>query len=157
MSTDEKAADKTGEDKIAKVETSTTPDIDLFWLDYGKKTVTDVIEGMDERAKFMITTCASLIVIDFGLLLAFSIEPFSIKVAPQFFFVVSAALFVLSLFPRSRTFDLQVIKQIKSSYNSWISWKLKWHYLAFSFFIAGLLVMAITSMIGNMSTTTPTN
>lgn len=69
-----------------------SPDEEM-WLEYGKKLMTDSIGGLDERAKFMITTCATLIVVQFGLSFAFKITPFSFTLTPQFFLVISAAFF----------------------------------------------------------------
>jgi hypothetical protein len=148
MTKDENSGDEIKERREPKVRVSQTPDIDEFWRDYGKKSVTDTVYDLDERAKFMITTCASLIVIDFGLLLAFNIASFSIKVTSQFFFAISAACFVMSLFPRSRSFDLQIVSEIKNSYDSWRKWKQRWHCIAFGFFIAALFTITVTSLIG---------
>lgn len=149
MTTDEKRDDESQDAHEPEVQVSQTPDLNKFWIDYGKKSITDTICDMDERAKFMITTCASLIVIDFGLLLAFNLHTYSVNVTPQFFFAISAGCFVMSLFPRSRSFDFQIISQIKGAYNSWLKWKLRWHYIAFGFFIAGLLTISVTSILGN--------
>ncbi|MFY9565940.1 MAG: hypothetical protein WAQ29_06295 [Nitrososphaeraceae archaeon] len=143
----EKSSDEKPEKREPTVKISKTAESDLFWIEYGRKTLTETIEVMDERAKFMVTTCSSLIIIDFGLLLAFNTSGISFKVAPAFFFVVAAALFVLSYFPLSKDYNLQVPKDIKSAYDYWRKWKLRWNRIGFGFFLAGLLAVALTSLI----------
>jgi hypothetical protein len=135
--------------EVGKVENSSTPDLDLFWIKFGKKTLKDATVALDERAKFMLTTCASLIVVNFGLLLAFKVQSLSFKVAPQFFLAVSAALFATSFFPVTRPINLQSPDSIESAYNIWIKWKSRWNRYGFILFIIGLMTMAITSLIGN--------
>jgi hypothetical protein len=66
-----------------------------------------------------------------------------------FFFVVAAALFAFSLYPIAQSINLQSPGSIKDVYSTWIKWRLVAHRIAFGFFIAGLLAMAITTMIGN--------
>ncbi len=95
----------------------------------------------------LITTCASLIVIHFGLLLAFKVQGSYYKVSPEFFFVISAALFAISLYPVGRLIRMQSPDSIKGSFRSWVRWKLRGHRVGFGFFIVGLLAMAVTLVI----------
>ncbi len=131
-------------ENIKKAKFSSNPDVDKFWLEYGKETIKTTLGAMDERAKYMITTCASLIVINFGLLLAFPSQ--NIQITPQFFFVVSAAFFAISYFPLKKDFSLFLLKSVKKAYQSWLRWKLIWHYGGFGLFVAGLLALAIANM-----------
>ena len=130
-----------------QVEESLTPETDTFWTEFGQQTIKDVTSSLDERAKFMITTCASLIVVNFGLLLAFEVQSFSIRVAPQFFFAISAGLFAVSFFPVTRKINLQSPDSIENSYDIWMKWKLNWNRAGFCMLIVGLLAMAVTTMI----------
>jgi hypothetical protein len=57
---------------VIKGKISSNVEEDEFWLKHGKKIMSKQFEGFDETAKFMITTCAGLIAVDFGLLIAFS-------------------------------------------------------------------------------------
>lgn len=132
-------------DKIIDARPAKHPEISRFWIDYGKGIVNNT--HLDDRAKNMITTCASLIVVNFGLLLAFRVEPVSVKLTPQFFFAISAALFILSYFPVKRKFYLDIPKSIEASYDSWMLWKLIYHKFGFVFFIAGLFAIAITGLL----------
>ena len=126
------------------VEISERPQEDKFWIDFGENIIKDTIQTLDERAKYIITTCASLIVIHFGLLLAFKVQGLSFKVTPEFFFVVSAALFALSFYPIRKDVIMQSPSDIRDAYKYWINWRQVWHRVGFGFFIAGLLAMAIT-------------
>ncbi len=135
------------EESEVRVEVSPTPEEDIFWMQFGKDSVKDTIEVLDERAKYMITTCASLIVIHFGLLLAFKVQGISFKVSPEFFLVVASALFAVSLYPIAGHIEMQSPDSVKSAYDTWIKWKLWGHRIGFGFFIAGLLAMTITIII----------
>ncbi len=129
---------------------SSNVEFDEFWVEYGKESIKQTLAGLDERAKYMITTCASLIVINFGLLTAFSINSFSIKVSPQFFLVISVIFFVLSYFPAEKTINLQAPFKNRDAYTAWKHSKIRWHKFGFAFFIAGLFAMAVTTFIRNV-------
>jgi len=131
----------------AKEEDELSPEEEAIWKEYGKTTIYGTLSRMDERAKYMITTCASLIVIHFGLLLGFKIQDISIKITPEFFFVIAAGAFALSLFPHSTRILLHSGATVKKAYHSSLRWRIKTHYIGFVFFIAGLLAMAITAII----------
>lgn len=140
---------KTDETNSIQAGISPTPEIDSMWIEYGKKLITSNIEGLNDRARFMITTCASLIVIQFGLSLAFKIQPFSFKLTPQFFLVISAALFAKSLYRigSAKYFNLQSTDSIKDYYQNSTTSIYIWHVLGLLFFIAGLLAIAIMTLI----------
>jgi hypothetical protein len=140
-------------EEIIDAELDKHPEISRFWIEYGKGIVNNTLNQLDERAKNMITVCASLIVVNFGLLLAFEVNPLSINVTPQFFFALSAAFFVLSYFPRKKEFHLDSPTSIEDSYADWTKWKLKWHYIGFGFFIAGLFAVAAVGLSGNFKET----
>jgi hypothetical protein len=130
-----------------RIKISPNPEVNNFWKDQGQKIIGSSLDVLDERAKFMITTCASLIIIDFGLLLAFKIQSIPINVTPQLFFAISAAFFVISYSPVNKRFNLLSPKSIENAYHSWMKWKLLWHYGGFALFLAGLLAFAIISII----------
>ena len=134
-------------EKKPKVRISSNPEFNNFWKEYGKKILEDNIQGVDERAKFMITTCAALIVVNFGLI-TFTTAPevIVLKISPQFFFIASATLFIISLFPYKRRFNLLSPSTIEAAYNSWLRWKLIFHYGGFALFIAGLLALTIINI-----------
>jgi hypothetical protein len=133
--------------KKPNMKISPNPEFNNFWKEYGKKILEDNISGVDERAKFMITTCAALIVVNFGLI-TFTSTPqvITLKVSPQFFFIVSAIMFMISLFPHKRRFNLLSPKSIETAYNSWLRWKLVFHYAGFVLFIFGLLALTIINI-----------
>jgi hypothetical protein len=124
-------------------------EIDEFWMKFGHEIVSKQLEGLDERAKFMITTCAGLIVIDFGLLFAFSTPSLSLRVVPQFFFAISALFFSFSYFPRGQEIQFEAPDEIKNAYTTLTNAKIQWHRYGFTLFFIGLLAMAITSLIGS--------
>lgn len=126
------------------------PDYNNFWKEYGKETINKTLEGLDERAKNMITTCAGLIVVNFGLLLAFNVENLVVKVTPQLFLVISTAMFALSYFPIPREFSFDSPKTIEKTYRFWLRWRKIWHLAGFVFFVAGLLAIAYVSLMGQI-------
>jgi len=122
-------------------------ELESFWKAYYKTAINDSLSKLDERARYLITTCASLIVIHFGLIIGFKIENISIKIAPEFFFVIAAAAFAFSLFPLSRSIFYQSPASIQEAFTSSLRWRTRGQYVGFGFFIAGLLAMAITALI----------
>jgi len=133
-------------DSRPKIRVSANPELNKFWKDYGQRILGNTIESLDERAKYMITTCAGLIVINFGILIAFS-SSIQVKVTPQFFFVISTALFALSYFPLRGKFNLLSPQSIEQTYNSWVRWKIIFHQFGLGVFVAGLLALAVTNLI----------
>lgn len=125
---------------------SPNPDVDEFWITYGKKKLEESISSLDERAKFMVTTCAGLIVVNFGLLVAFSTGYTLVKVTPQFFFVVSAALFALSYFPIRVRFNLASPNSVEDIYYISLKWRHICHIIGFIFFISGLMAIALMQL-----------
>ena len=76
----EKSSDEKPEKREPTVKISQTAESDLFWIEYGRKTLTETIEVMDERLKFMVTTCSSLIIIDFSYFyLRLTLQEFPLK------------------------------------------------------------------------------
>jgi hypothetical protein len=123
--------------------------IDEMWLEFGKKLVTDTIGGVDDRAKFMLTTCATLIVVQFGLSFAFQIQAYSLILTPQFFLVISAAFFATSLHDpgRAKALTLNSIQSLAGFYAQRTWRKSIWNLIGFSFFVAGLLAFAIMTLV----------
>lgn len=147
--TDKKSSSNTIGENIyqePKVEIAQT-DEDEFWIEFSKELTRDTIKTLDERAKYIITTCASLIVIHFGLLISFKVQGGTFMVTPEFFLVISAALFAISFYPISKHIQMQSPSSVRDAYEHWIKWKLNGHHIGFGFFIAGLLAMAITAMV----------
>jgi hypothetical protein len=133
--------------KRPNIKISPNPDFNNFWKKYGKKILKDSINELDERAKFMITTCAALIVVNLGLITFTTPQQvILVKVSPQFFFIASAILFVISLFPHKRRFNLLSPKSIEAAYYSWLRWKLIMHYAGFALFIAGLIALTVINI-----------
>jgi hypothetical protein len=136
-----------GDEVVVGEKPDSPEEINKFWMSYGAEFVKGSIQTLDERAKFMITTCASLIAVNFGLVLAFSAQSSLIKVSPQFFLAISALFFALSFSPKLEKLNLASPGSIERVYNISMEWRLKLHYVGFGFFIAGLFAAAITSLI----------
>jgi hypothetical protein len=92
----------------------------------------------------MITTCAGLIVINYGLL--FAIPNSNINISPQVIFLVSVILFAFSYFPRTKVFHLSRPDTIQSAFQSTVNWKVSFQKWAFVAFFGGLLALAITNL-----------
>lgn len=121
-----------------------------FWKDYLNETINKTVEGLDDRAKYMITTCAGLIVVNFGLLLVIDVQKTIVSVTPQFFFAVSTVLFVISYFPIGKKLQRDQPDKIREAYEYWVNWKLRWQYAGFALFLAGLFAIAFVSLAGLM-------
>jgi hypothetical protein len=93
---------KKTDDTIVKGRAPVDEQIKIFWLDYGLKTITDSLMTLDERAKYLITTCASLIVIHFGIIVGFGLSEMSFRITPEGFFVIAISLFSISYFPKKK-------------------------------------------------------
>jgi hypothetical protein len=107
----------------------------------------DSVEKFDERAKFMITTCATLIVVNFGLLLAFPVQGISFEIAPPLFFAIAAGVFALSYFPVGPRINLLVPDSVSRVHHIIYSYKLRYHYIGLGLFICGLVLLGIFNMI----------
>src|SRR5688572_23410248 len=103
--------------------------IKTFWLDYGLRTITDSLQTLDERAKYLITTCASLVVIHFGILIGFGISDISFKITPEAFFIIAISLFSISYFPKKKEIPYYDPILIEQLYREWLNHKYKWHML----------------------------
>jgi hypothetical protein len=136
------------EQEPVSVRISGTSELDTFWKECGKKMITDSIDKFDERAKFMITTCATLIVINFGLLLAFPVQGVPFEIAPPLFFAVAAAIFAISYFPAGPRIYPLVPDSISRVHSIMFGFKLRCHYVGLSLFICGLFLLGISNMIG---------
>ena len=117
---------------------------DEFWISYGQSLVSQTIDTLDDRAKFMITTSASLLVADFAVLLIMSRFAL-IFVSPQFFFAFSALFFIFSLFPRQFLVNPWTPDDTKNTYRSLASTKFQFHKIGFLFFFVALLLVALSS------------
>jgi hypothetical protein len=101
----------------------------------------------------MITTCATLIVINFGLLLAFQVQGIAIEIAPPLLFAISAAIFALSYFPAGPRINPFIPHTIKDAHDKIFGYKLKCHYVGLSFFIGGLF-FGVANMLGETDSPT---
>lgn len=129
-----------------KVEMSSTSDEDTFWLNTAQALISESIDTLDERAKFMITTSASLLTADFAVLLLSS--KFTIlNVSPQLFFSLSTLFFVISLFPKHYKINPWQPDTTRLIYYKIINQKRNWHILGFSFLIFALLLIVISSIV----------
>jgi hypothetical protein len=133
---------KEAQNPIAKA--SSSPEEDEFWIAFGKSLVSKTINILDDRAKFMITTAASLLSVDFAVLV-FTSKIAIMTVSPQFFFAISALLFILSLFPRKYGINPWTPDETKHTYDSMIKHKYYFHIAGFAFFFVALISVAFSS------------
>jgi hypothetical protein len=140
------------EERTIESEISSSSELDVFWKECGKKMIQDAIERFDERAKFMITTCAGLIVINFGLLLGFNVQNTSFEIAPPLFFAISAAVFAISYFPAGPKINPLVPPSISNCHDIMFSYKSRCHYVGLGFFIAGLFLLGVANLVGEQQT-----
>ena len=129
----------------AEVEVSSSSEEDMFWVRFGKTLVSQSIDILDERAKFMITTAASLLAVDFAVLV-FASKIGTINVSPQFFFALSALFFIVSLFPRSYTVNPWTPDKTKATYSLMLKHKYRFHLVGFLFFFMALILVAASSL-----------
>ena len=130
--------------KIKTFYKSPNPNHDLFWLEIGRDLVKGSIETLDKRAEYMITTITALIVIDFGILVAFQVQQYTWKIGPQVLLAVSAFWFFYSLHIKKYEVQLQSPDNIELVYQDIGSRKHKRQNIGFYIFIAALLFMAVT-------------
>jgi hypothetical protein len=121
-----------------------SPEEDEFWVSHGQSLINKTLDNLDDRAKFMITTCASLMVADFAILSLTSLNSI-ISISPQFFFSISALCFMISLFPQKYVINAWVPDQTKEAYKSVTKKKYKYHKFGFALFFIALLLVAFTS------------
>lgn len=132
--------------KKLRVELSSSPEEDEYWITFAKSLISDTIKTFDNRAQFMITTGASLLTADFAVLLVSS--NFSlITIFPQLFFVLSVFSFILSLFPRQYRTNPWKPDSTKLMYYRLLDNKRKWHLFGFSCFFVGLISITMSSLL----------
>lgn len=130
----------------SEVELAPNPEEDKFWISFAQSLISNTLDVLDTRAQFMITTAASLLVVDFAALLVTSkIAP--LRISPQLFFAFSALSFMFSLFPRRSSVNPWEIEKTKEAYQQIIKSKYLAHVLGFSLFFVGLILIAVTSLI----------
>jgi hypothetical protein len=120
---------------------------DDFISDFYLNMLKDQTGKADDRAKYMIVTCAALVVIHFGLLLNFTLESSWYMVIPEYLFLIALAFFAVSFQSIIRKIDINrsdVRQQFVILYLSVIKRKYVWQYLGFGFFVAGLAFISIT-------------
>lgn len=130
--------------RVAKVELSSTPEEDEFWLTFGQSLISGAISVLDNRAQFMITTSASLLTVDFAILIIAS-RVTALTVSPQFFFAFSALCFMLSLFPRQYKVNPWKPDSTKLIYYKMLNTKRKCHIIGFILFFTGLILVGLSS------------
>jgi hypothetical protein len=131
--------------KQPKIGVSARQEEDSYWLNFGKTLISNTIKTFDERAQFMITTCASLITADFAIL-SFTSKFNILTISPQFFFSLSALCFISSLFPKKYVINPWQPNLVKARYNEIIGKKSTRHIIGFGLFFIGLIAIAISSI-----------
>jgi len=131
--------------EVKKIQVSSSEEEDRFWLSLGQTLISDTVNVLDNRAQFMITTVASLLLIDFGILVL-STKTVILMVAPQFFFALSALSFVLSLYPKRYKVNPWTPDETRHTYHEILKNKHWKHYLGFSLFFVGLILVAVSSI-----------
>jgi len=139
-------SEEASDSKVPKVEVSSSPEEDKFWIKFGSKLVSKSINVLDDRAKFMITTAASLLAIDFAVLV-FKSRATAINVSPQFFFALSTLFFIISLFPRHYLVNPWTPDETKTLYREILDHKYNFHKIGFAFFFIALILVALTSLV----------
>ena len=119
---------------------------DEFWISFARSLISGTIDVLDNRAQFMITTIASLLIVDSAaLLIASKITSFAIS--PQFFFAFSTLCFMYSLFPRRYDVNPSTPDETKRTYLKIMNNKHKWHIFGFLLFFIGLALVGVTSLL----------
>ena len=129
---------------MPKVEISSRPEEDEFWLSFGKSLISNTIDTLDNRAQFMITTSASLLTADFAILVIASKVALS-TVSPQFFLASSALCFIVSLIPRRYPANPWVPDQTRFTYLKILNYKHRCHLVGFSLLFLGLIFVTLSS------------
>ena len=130
----------------ARVEVSTTPEEDGFWLTFGQSLISSTIDVLDGRVQFMITTSASLLTVDFAISLITS-KVTTLTVSPQFFFAFSALCFMLSLFPKRYKVDPWQPDSTRSIHYKMLNIKSGYHTIGFILFFVGLVLVGLSSFL----------
>jgi len=128
-----------------RVQISSISEEDEFWLCFAKSLISKVIDGLDDRAQFMVTTSASLLVADFAILVIAAKESV-LKVSPQFFLALSALSFIASLFPRKYTVNPWLPDNTKQTYSEILNHKIRYHLIGFSMFFIALILIALSAL-----------
>jgi hypothetical protein len=140
----------TNKDALAKhviksIRMSPTPEAGRFCMQMAWKRMDQILDSLDKRAEFMLTTIAALIAVDFGLLIAFDIPLLSLNIFPQFLLAISAIFFSISHFPNVKLFYPESADSMKKTYSEWLSSKSMWQ--SWGFFVLGLFAIGISYMI----------
>ena len=106
--------------------------------------ISNSIDVLDNRAQFMVTTSASLIAVDFAILVIAS-KVAILTVSPQLVFAFSALCFILSVVPRRYQVNPWLPDETRSTYFTVLNAKHKWHLIGFSLFFFGLILVALSS------------
>ena len=133
-----------------KVEISSRPEEDEFWLSFGQSLISEAINILDNRARFMVTTSASLVTADFAIILITS-KVTLLTISPQFFFAFSTLFFILSLIPRRYQVNPWLPDETKHTYIEIMNAKHRWHKIGFSLLFLGLLLVALSSLAFSMT------
>jgi len=131
---------------VKKVEVALNPEEDEFWLSFGKSLISGSIDILDNRAQFMIRTSASLIAVDFAILVIAS-KVALLTVSPQFLFAFSVFCFTRSLVPIRYQVNPWLPDETKSTHLKILNAKHKWHLRGFSSFLLGLILVALSSFL----------
>ena len=128
-----------------KGKVSSSPREDEFWISFGQSLISGTIDVLDERAKWMVITTASLEAADLAITLILS-KVTLFTVSPQFFFAFSTLFFIISLFPRRYQVNLGFPDETRDIYVNILNEKHRWHKIGFIFFFFGLFFVALSSL-----------
>jgi len=128
----------------AKTEIPSSLEEDEFWISFGQSLISETINALDTRAQFMITTSASLLTVDFAVLLLAS-KIAALTVSPQFFLAISAFFFLLSLFPKQYNVNPWTPDKTRATYLKILNHKHRLHVIGFSMFFLALVLIAVSS------------
>ena len=138
-------SDSESDESEVQAKEARNPEFETFWNTWSQDIIKKILSDLDSRAKYMITTSATLLAVNFGILLVLKFTSVSIVIGPPFFFLLSAAFFVTSFFPVTREINIQAPYESHKAFERWRQWKIKWQKLGFIFFLIGLGVMAVAA------------
>jgi hypothetical protein len=142
-------------DQLVDVQLSPKNVSNSILVDMAKKWYENTLGVFDKRAEYLITTIAGLMAINFGIIFAFNISDFLIRLVPNVFFSLSMLFFASSYFPKTVDVYPDVPDTGLEAYNTSVKRKSKWQKFGFASFFMGLLSIAITSTISMKASPDP--
>jgi hypothetical protein len=137
---------KISDDDVIKGKVSQSPDLDKYWIQFGKDHLKNSLSVLDDRAKSMLSINPFLILGITGVLkLTESLSVLSL--APLLPLAISIIFFTLSTFPLKGKIGFDDPLLNKTTFYYWQKWKLRWQYAGYGAFIIGLFSLALTAVI----------